>query len=113
RGRAAAARLDRGDEAGMTPLPTRSRNTEPTKELIDALYCDEVLQARAMSPEEKFLAGSRLFDYACRITMAGIRHQSPDADEQRGREILAERLELARGLEGSSDQRRGWPLPPP
>ena len=64
----------------------------PTKEAIDTLYREDVLRARRMSPEDKFLAGPRLFDYACRVTMDGIRHQFPGIDEQRTREILRQRL---------------------
>jgi hypothetical protein len=74
---------------------------EPTPELIDALYREKVAAARRLSPGEKLLAGPRLFDYACRITMAGIRHQHPDANEDRLREILRERLALARRLENN------------
>lgn len=71
----------------------------PTPELIDELYREEVLAARRMSPEEKLLAGPRLFDYACRITADGIRAANPDADERRVCELLRARLELARRLE--------------
>lgn len=69
-----------------------SPDVPPTKEVMGVLYRDEVLRARRMSPEEKLLAGARLFDYACQITMAGIRHQFPEADEQRVHEILMQRL---------------------
>ncbi len=72
---------------------------EPTKQLVDELYREEVLRARAMSPEEKLLDGPRLFDYACRITMDGIRAQHPDADDERIQEILRQRLALGRRLE--------------
>ena len=72
---------------------------EPIKELADHLYRQRVLEARAMDPAEKLLAGLRLFDYACRITADGIRHQFPGISEERVREILVERLELARRLE--------------
>jgi len=71
----------------------------PTKELIDALYWEEVLRARAMPPEEKLLAGPRLFERACRIMMDGIRDEFPDADPRRVQEILKARLALARRLE--------------
>ena len=54
-----------------------------------------------MSPEDKLLAGARLFDRACRIMADGIRDEFPDADEDRLREILAERLALSRRLEKS------------
>jgi len=74
---------------------------EPTGTLGDQLYRDDVLAARAMTPEEKLLAGPQLFDFACRIALDGIRNQFPDVDEQRIRQILAERVELGRRLENS------------
>jgi hypothetical protein len=71
----------------------------PTRELIEELYREDIRRAQAMSPEEKLLAGPRLFDLACRIVADGIRDQYPDADEQRVREILAQRVALLRRLE--------------
>ena len=72
---------------------------EPTKELVDQLYRGKVRAARRMSPADKLIAGARLFDYACAVTAAGIRHQFPEADERRVLEILRQRLDLARRLE--------------
>ena len=72
---------------------------QPTKELLDEIYWERVQKARQMSPEDKFLAGARLFDRSCRIMADGIRDEFPDADEQRVKEILRERLALARRLE--------------
>ena len=72
---------------------------EPTKELIDALYRDKIDAARRMSPEDKLLAGARLFDHACSVTTAGIRHQYPQADERDVLRILRERLEEQTRLE--------------
>jgi hypothetical protein len=77
----------------------RAQTVQPTKELIDALYRDEVLRARRMSPEDKLMAGARLFDYACQIAAAGIRHQFAGIDEQRVHEILRQRLAWQRKLE--------------
>ena len=74
---------------------------EPTDTLGDQLYRDEVRAACVMTPEEKLLAGPQLFDFACRIALDGIRNQFPDADEQRIRQILAERVELGRRLENA------------
>ncbi len=71
----------------------------PNQELIEALFRDKVRAARQMSEEDKLLAGPRLFDYACRVAMDGIRDEYPEADEERVREILRERLALARRLE--------------
>jgi hypothetical protein len=73
---------------------------KPTRELIDELYRERVLRARQTPPEEKLLAGPRLFEFACRIMADGIRHQYPEADEDRVQQILAERLALADRLEG-------------
>ena len=73
-----------------------------TQRLIDELFREELIEARAMSPEEKVRAGQQLFEAACRITLAGIRHQFPDASEDHCREILRERLELQRRLEATS-----------
>ncbi len=77
----------------MNPDPIEpSPDMPPTKEAMDSLYRQAILRARAMSPEEKFLAGPRLFDYACRITLDGIRHQFPGIDGQRASQLLKQRL---------------------
>ena len=73
-----------------------------TQRLIDELYLEELREARAMTPEEKILAGQQLFEGACRITLAGIRNQNPGASEEQCREILRQRLEWQRKLEASS-----------
>lgn len=81
---------------------TETENMEPTKELIDDIYRERVLRAWRTPPEEKLFDGARLLDYACGITLAGIRYQHPDADEQQVREILAQRLALRQRLEERS-----------
>ena len=82
--------------------PTPYAPPPATQRLIDELFREELVEARAMSPEEKVLAGQQLFEAACRITLAGIRHQFPGAAEARCREILRERLELQGKLEATS-----------
>ena len=82
--------------------PAPYRPPAPIQQLIEELYREELLEARAMSPEEKFFAGQQLFEAACRITLAGIHNQFPEASEERCREILKERLELRRKLEALS-----------
>lgn len=74
---------------------------EPIKELADELFRERVRRAREMSPEEKLMAGPRLFDLACKVMADGIRHQYPDADEEQVQKLLRERLALARRLEES------------
>ncbi|SPE51232.1 hypothetical protein SBV1_130101 [Verrucomicrobia bacterium] len=72
-----------------------------TRLLIDELYREELLEARAMTPAQKILAGQQLFESACRITLAGIRHQNPGASEEQCLDLLRRRLELQRRLEES------------
>jgi hypothetical protein len=57
------------------------------------------LRARCTPPEERILDGPRLFDYACSITMAGLKMEFPDASKLELREALRRRLEIARRLE--------------
>ncbi len=63
------------------------------------IYRSRVLRARRESIEDKLLAGQELFEAACEITLAGIRHQNPGISEERAREILRNRLKLGRKLE--------------
>jgi hypothetical protein len=72
---------------------------QPTQKLVDELYRERVLRARATPPEEKLLDGPRLFEFTCRVMMDGIRDENPDADEIRVQQILAQRLDLLRRLE--------------
>jgi hypothetical protein len=72
---------------------------EPTKELGDQLYREEVLASRSMTAEQRVLAGARLFEFACKIARDGIRAQFPDASEEEVAQRLAARLELGRRLE--------------
>jgi hypothetical protein len=65
--------------------------------ISDAIAADlaKVRQARRMSPEMKFRAGSELFEEACRWTLAGISHQFPHLDEAGKMKELRRRLTLA------------------
>lgn len=69
------------------------------QETTDRMFREEVLRARNMDAAEKLSAGFELFEYACEITRAGIRHQHPQADEAEVERILGERLALAKQLE--------------
>jgi len=55
----------------------------------------KVRQARMMSAEAKFLAGSELFEEACTWSLAGIAAQHPGASESEKRKELQRRLKLA------------------
>ena len=71
----------------------------PAREPIDSLRQEKIEQARSMTPEQRLSAGGELFDYACWISMAGIRSQHPNADERRILELLRERVALGERLE--------------
>ena len=73
-----------------------------TQRLIDELYREELIEARAMSPAGKVLAGQELFEAACRITLAGIQNQNPEATEEQCLGILRRRLEWQKKLEETS-----------
>jgi hypothetical protein len=74
----------------------------PDRALVDELFCAKVEQARAMAPEDKLLAGPRLFDQACRIMADGIRDENPGASEDDVRRILAQRIAIWRKIEGGA-----------
>jgi hypothetical protein len=69
-------------------VPTPS----PYAALADELYMERVREARKMPAAEKILAGQRLFETACKITLAGIRNQFPDYTEEECHETLRQRL---------------------
>lgn len=80
-------------------VPYRAEEfTSEFQPLINQLYREEVLDARKMPLEEKFLLGERLFRWACEVTLAGIRSQNPDVGEEECRRILAERIELGKRM---------------
>ncbi len=66
---------------------------------VDELYLERVERARQQTFEEGFLAGGELFEFACELMAAGIRMQVPEADAQRVRRLMEERLALGRRLE--------------
>ena len=67
--------------------------------LAEELYRERVVEARAMPPEDKLLAGEELFEYACSITLAGIRNQFPGLSEEECLKLLEQRLELRERME--------------
>ena len=73
---------------------------QPDRQLIDALERERVKRAREMSPEDKLMAGPRLFEQACRVMADGIRDEHPEATEAEVQELLQARLALLRRSEG-------------
>ena len=86
----------------LREMPAPYAPPPATQRLIDELYREELIEARAMAPADKARAGQQLFEAACRVTLAGIRNQNPQATEERCREILRARLELQKRLEAAS-----------
>ena len=67
--------------------------------LAEEIYRERVAEASMMPPEEKLLAGEELFEYACSITLAGIRDQSRGLSDEECLRILEERLDLRERME--------------
>lgn len=72
----------------------------PTQELVDDLYRERVLWARAMTPEQRMLAGAQIYEDVCERMAAGLRDENPGADEATIQELLLRRLKLLRRLRG-------------
>lgn len=72
---------------------------EPTPELIEALWREDIEQARRMSLGQKFFAGAELFDDACAVTRGGIRYENPRFTEQQVLEELRRRIALSERFE--------------
>lgn len=63
------------------------------------LFQEEVARAKATPPGERLLEGPRLFDRACALMKAGIRHRHPDANEDDVLQRLLDQLDTIRQLE--------------
>ncbi|MDB6080144.1 MAG: hypothetical protein JWO82_3891 [Akkermansiaceae bacterium] len=60
---------------------------------------DRLERAKAMPFAEKFFAGAELFEDACEITRAGIRHQNPGWNEDEVEGELIRRLKIREKIE--------------
>lgn len=67
--------------------------------LIDEHYREQVLRARQMTPEEKFLAGEELFMSECNKALAEIKSQNPEFSDEDCRRELERRLESQEQME--------------
>jgi hypothetical protein len=83
---------------------TFTGSMRPTQQLIDELFVDKVRAARRMSPEDRLLAGPRLFERSCRIMLDGLRHENPEADATQLQELFNQRLAIWLRLEGEDDR---------
>lgn len=71
-----------------------------TPNAAEELWREEIEFARSMTPEQRLNAAGELFDEICERITAGIRHQFPRASAAEVKQILFERVELSRRLEG-------------
>ena len=65
------------------------------------IFRRRVVAARSLDFSEKFLAGPRLFERACVLASAGLRHRHPAARDAAIRELLQRQLAVLRRLEAS------------
>jgi hypothetical protein len=71
---------------------------EPTPQMLRQRDKERLARANRMTPGERMLAGAALFDMACEISKAGIRHQFPQFNEQQVLEELRRRIKLGEKL---------------
>lgn len=65
----------------------------------DEIFRLRVIAARSRDCGEKLLAGPRLFERACVMATAGLRHQHPAADETVIHTLMCRQIALLRRLE--------------
>ena len=65
-----------------------------------SLFRERVRAASGLRADDKLLAGPRLFDRACGLAAAGLRHRHPEADEAAIRAMIDRQLAVLRRLEG-------------
>jgi hypothetical protein len=73
--------------------------TMSIRHVANALFAEEVARARAMTAADRLLAGPRLFERACRLMRAGIRHRHPELHEDAVQALLVAMLESAEALD--------------
>ncbi len=75
---------------------------EEFKPLADEIYRERVLRARRTPAEQRIMEGPQLFDYACSISIEGLRMEMPNASEAELRLGLRRRLRIGRLLQNTS-----------
>ena len=76
----------------------------------NALYWERVRLARLMTPEERMLEGSRMFDRECEVMRQEILKANPNFSEQECRDELRRRLREA-DAENEAEFYRAIPVP--
>lgn len=68
-------------------------------DLQDAIFRDQVMQARRMDEQGRFRAGLEQGDFATGLMLSGIKAEFPDVDAETARKLLRQRLQILRRLE--------------
>ena len=64
-------------------------------QFTDPIWYDNVLTARQMTPEQRLLAGPRLFEFACEIEKWWLRGMHRGANEEEILVLLRQRVDEA------------------
>lgn len=67
--------------------------------LQDAIFRDQVLQARRMDEQGRFRAGLEQGEFATSLMLSGIKAEFPDVDAPTARKLLRQRLQILRRME--------------
>ena len=65
----------------------------------EAVFRERIRAAGALTATDKLLAGPRLFERACSLAAAGLRHRHPEADDTAIRALIDRQLATLRRLE--------------
>jgi hypothetical protein len=92
---------------GLSSMTIRSGEAVmgPTPGLIDAIYRDKVLRARAIPIGEKVHSGAELFEMVCQRMRDGLRSENPGADAATIEDLLRQRLDRLRKVSEFNDRR--------
>lgn len=66
---------------------------------MDESFWEEVERAKALSPEQKFLATIDLFIISRELAASGLRQEFPDAIDQEVADKIRDRQKLSREME--------------
>lgn len=79
----------------------------PHQPLIDQLYREEILRARAQTPQERLRATFEVTRFALRLMRDHIRNRHPEADEQELTRLGRERIGKVRRMDEMRRYRTG------
>lgn len=69
---------------------------------LDPFWLENIERARRTPPEEKLTDGADLFDYACQVTLSGIKWQNPGVSDEGALQILRDRLAMVARREAAT-----------